>query len=155
MTTSPWHDLDGKPLNQKAAREALTNLPNTGESIPFHHYRENDGRFQVTPDYLLEFLKPLFKQFDRVLFDELGKSLPAKPLRDWLKSCPAELITLRFVKGNTFTAYPCDSRHYRTDVTADGIMIEYSADGLRTRAFFACAPKPDPKALVMPAQFAQ
>lgn len=123
MTPSPWYDLDGKPLNQKAAREALANLPNTGESIPFRHYRENDGRFQV--------------------------------MRDWLRSCPAELITLRFVEGNTFTAYPCDSRHYRTEVTADGIMIEYSADGLRTRAFFACAPKADPDALVMPAKFTQ
>lgn len=155
MTASPWYDLDGKPMNQKTAREALVNFPNTGNSIPFRHYRENDGRFQVMPDSLLDFLKPLFKQDDRVLFDELGKSLPAKPLRDWLRSCPADMITLRFVKGNTFTAYPCDSRHYRTEVTADGIMIEYAADGLRTRAFFACALKADPDALVMPAQFTQ
>lgn len=155
MTTSPWYDPDGKPLNQKAAREALINLPNTGNPIPFHHYIEREGTYRTLTDSLLDFLKPLFKKDDRVLFDELGKSMPAKPLRDWLKSCPANMIILRFVKGNTFTVYPYDSRHYGTDVTADGIMIEYAADGLRTRAFFACAPKCDYKALVMPVRFTQ
>jgi len=155
MTASPWYDLEGKPLNQTKAREALMNLSNTGESIPFRHYRNLDGTYQTLTASLLDFLKPLFRQDDRVLFDELEKSIPAKPLRDWLKICPAELITLRFVKGNTFTAYPCDSHHCWKEVTADGIMIEYSADGLRTRAFFTCAPKPDPDALVMPARLTQ
>jgi hypothetical protein len=120
----------------KETRKAIEEQENP--VVTFKYYRiDGENQFSALTERLVEFLNPLTDKGDYLLIPDLDQLMPVKPLRDWLKGCPAELVRVKLVKEYEYIVAPRSNDRFYDTVNYAGLLVEYECDGLKTRAFFA------------------